>query len=153
MIDPTASTLPATRPLTAEQKADLRNVWKAIGRMVTEDDLAPLEDATTIAAILAMCKAHLATQGDQRRVYEALDRIEVPPASLSSWSRTQDGALTRRPVFGGWRSRVSPIAPRDTFRWEVFGPNGRVAHDVLAGEQEARDAADACARSFGVTFD
>lgn len=151
MNDLTVSTLPPTRPLTAEQKADLRDVWKAISRMVTEDDLAPLEDATTIAAILAMCKAHLATQGDQRRVYEALDRIEVPPASLSSWSRTQDGTLTRRPVFGAWRSRVSSSA-HGTFRWEVYGPNGRVAHDVLAGEQEARDAADSSARSFGVAL-
>lgn len=149
MNEPTAPVPPAPQKLTEDQRAALVEAWQAARRLLLDGCLAPLPLETSIGALVAMGTVDAATRGDRRRVLETLLRIEVPSAEVGPWIEIDNG-WARRSKVGEWRERV--LRRDSSFKWEVFGPNGRVAQDTVGEGQEARDAADACARSFGVTM-
>ena len=144
---------PAPQKLTEDQCAALVDAWKAARRLLLDGCLAVLPLETTIGALVAMGTVDAATRGDARRVREALAAIEAPPASVGPWVEIDNG-WARRSKVGEWRARVLmwQAGSPSVFKWELFGPNGRVTSDLANTPERARNDADAVARLLGVAL-
>lgn len=151
MNNPTTSVPSEPQKLTEDQRAALVDAWKGARRLLLEGCLAPLPLETTLGALAAIASVEVATRGQRSAdlIEDVLASVEVPQASVGPWIEIDNG-WARRSKVGEWRLRV--LRSSFGFKWEVFGPNGRVDRDVVDEEQEGRDAADASARTFGVAL-